>query len=151
MSDRDQFQLGSLSHYINARAAGYRELPSFPTEAPDPTVRNSVVPLPERPPEPARQPTRERGFYSDTSSEDGTDRERDGTDTADWERDGTDTADWERDGTDTADWERDGTDTADWERDGTDTADWERDGTDTADWERDGTDWIRDCYQGWVG
>ncbi|KAF0294122.1 AP-3 complex subunit beta-1 [Amphibalanus amphitrite] len=68
--DRDQFQLGSLSHYINARATGYRELASFPAEAPDPTVRNSVVPLPERPPEPALQPTRQRGFYSDSSSED---------------------------------------------------------------------------------
>ncbi|XP_037079170.1 AP-3 complex subunit beta-2-like [Pollicipes pollicipes] len=71
--DRDQFQLGSLSHYINARASGYRDLPDFPAEAPDPSVRNSVVPLPEPPPEPARLPARQRGFYSDTSSDDDSD------------------------------------------------------------------------------
>lgn len=38
--DRDQFQLGTLSHFINARAAGYKELPDFPAVAPDPTVRS---------------------------------------------------------------------------------------------------------------
>ncbi|XP_038072193.1 AP-3 complex subunit beta-2-like isoform X2 [Patiria miniata] len=38
--DRDQFQLGSLSHIINARASGYIELPDFPEVMPDPTVRN---------------------------------------------------------------------------------------------------------------
>lgn len=37
--DRDQFQLGSLSHIINARATGYLELPDFPEVAPDPAVR----------------------------------------------------------------------------------------------------------------
>lgn len=38
--DRDYFQLGSLSHYLNQRATGYNDLPDFPTTAPDPTVRN---------------------------------------------------------------------------------------------------------------
>lgn len=38
--DRGHFQLGSLSHYINQRATGYKDLPDFPTVAPDPTVRN---------------------------------------------------------------------------------------------------------------
>ena len=37
--DRDQFQLGSLSHMINAKAIGYIELPDFPEEAPDPSAR----------------------------------------------------------------------------------------------------------------
>lgn len=42
--DRDHFQLGSLSHYLNIRTTGYRDLPDFPTEAPDPTVRNVEPP-----------------------------------------------------------------------------------------------------------
>uniref|UniRef100_A0A0A1WDB5 AP-3 complex subunit beta n=1 Tax=Zeugodacus cucurbitae TaxID=28588 RepID=A0A0A1WDB5_ZEUCU len=38
--ERDHYQLGSLSHYLNMRATGYTDLPAFPTEAPDTTVRN---------------------------------------------------------------------------------------------------------------
>ncbi|XP_039960442.1 AP-3 complex subunit beta-2 [Bactrocera tryoni] len=38
--ERDHFQLGSLSHYLNMRATGYKDLPTFPTEAPDTSVRN---------------------------------------------------------------------------------------------------------------
>ncbi|XP_066491007.1 AP-3 complex subunit beta-2 isoform X2 [Tiliqua scincoides] len=38
--DRDHFQLGSLSHLLNAKAVGYQELPDWPNEAPDPSVRN---------------------------------------------------------------------------------------------------------------
>ncbi|XP_065345192.1 AP-3 complex subunit beta-2 [Cloeon dipterum] len=38
--DREQFQLGSLSHYINTKANGYQELPPFPLEAPDPKARD---------------------------------------------------------------------------------------------------------------
>ncbi|XP_070809383.1 AP-3 complex subunit beta-2 isoform X1 [Pituophis catenifer annectens] len=38
--DRDHFQLGSLSHLLNAKAVGYQELPDWPSEAPDPSVRN---------------------------------------------------------------------------------------------------------------
>ncbi|XP_059480112.1 AP-3 complex subunit beta-2 isoform X2 [Neocloeon triangulifer] len=38
--DREQFQLGSLSHYINTKTNGYQELPSFPLEAPDPKARD---------------------------------------------------------------------------------------------------------------
>uniref|UniRef100_A0A670JSE4 AP-3 complex subunit beta n=1 Tax=Podarcis muralis TaxID=64176 RepID=A0A670JSE4_PODMU len=47
--DRDHFQLGSLSHLLNAKAVGYQELPDWPSEAPDPSVRNVEVlasPLP---------------------------------------------------------------------------------------------------------
>ena len=45
-ANRDEFQLGSLSHFINARAAGYQDLPSHPEVAPDPGVRLVEVPKP---------------------------------------------------------------------------------------------------------
>ncbi|KAH8323065.1 hypothetical protein KR074_000562 [Drosophila pseudoananassae] len=38
--DGNNFQLGSLSHYLNMPAAGYKELPPFPAVAPDSSVRN---------------------------------------------------------------------------------------------------------------
>ncbi|XP_053740599.1 AP-3 complex subunit beta-2 isoform X3 [Synchiropus splendidus] len=41
--DRDHFQLGSLSHLLNAKAGGYQELPNWPEAAPDPSVRNVEV------------------------------------------------------------------------------------------------------------
>ncbi|XP_077939300.1 AP-3 complex subunit beta-2 isoform X9 [Gasterosteus aculeatus] len=41
--DRDHFQLGSLSHLLNAKAGGYQELPDWPEAAPDPSVRNVEV------------------------------------------------------------------------------------------------------------
>lgn len=37
---REQFQLGSLAHYLNARTTGYHDLPAFPKKAPDSSVRN---------------------------------------------------------------------------------------------------------------
>uniref|UniRef100_W5NCX5 AP-3 complex subunit beta n=1 Tax=Lepisosteus oculatus TaxID=7918 RepID=W5NCX5_LEPOC len=43
--DRDHFQLGSLSHLLNAKAVGYQELPEWPEAAPDPSVRNVEVPV----------------------------------------------------------------------------------------------------------
>ncbi len=42
-ADRDHFQLGSLSHLLNAKAGGYQELPDWPESAPDPSVRNVEV------------------------------------------------------------------------------------------------------------
>ncbi|XP_066919252.1 AP-3 complex subunit beta-1-like isoform X2 [Clytia hemisphaerica] len=41
--DRSAYQLGSLSHMIDAKAAGYQELPEFPDQQPDPSVRNVEV------------------------------------------------------------------------------------------------------------
>nr|DBA23498.1 TPA: hypothetical protein GDO54_014409 [Pyxicephalus adspersus] len=41
--DRDHFQLGTLSHTLNAKASGYLELSDWPEEAPDPSVRNVEV------------------------------------------------------------------------------------------------------------
>lgn len=43
LADRDHFQLGSLSHLLNAKAGGYQELPDWPEAAPDPSVRNVEV------------------------------------------------------------------------------------------------------------
>ena len=37
-ANRDEYQLGTLSHFINARAAGYQDLPGFPEDAPQCTV-----------------------------------------------------------------------------------------------------------------
>ncbi|XP_075447129.1 AP-3 complex subunit beta-1 isoform X3 [Ascaphus truei] len=41
--DRDRFQLGTLSHTLNTKAAGYLELSKWPEVAPDPSVRNVEV------------------------------------------------------------------------------------------------------------
>ncbi|VDM09639.1 unnamed protein product [Wuchereria bancrofti] len=38
---REQFQLGSLSHFLNQRCRRYRDLPQFPEIAPDPSMRNT--------------------------------------------------------------------------------------------------------------
>uniref|UniRef100_A0A672J8V7 AP-3 complex subunit beta n=1 Tax=Salarias fasciatus TaxID=181472 RepID=A0A672J8V7_SALFA len=59
--DRDHFQLGSLSHLLNAKAGGYQELPDWPEAAPDPSVRNVEV----------KESVRAVGTvtYRDTSSE----------------------------------------------------------------------------------
>ena len=43
VSDRQGFQVGSLSHMINLKASGYQELPQFPELAPDASVRNVEV------------------------------------------------------------------------------------------------------------
>eukprot|EP00092_Neocalanus_flemingeri_P004082 GFUD01004394.1.p1 GENE.GFUD01004394.1~~GFUD01004394.1.p1 ORF type:complete len:1115 (+),score=399.94 GFUD01004394.1:146-3346(+) len=45
-ANRDEYQLGSLSHFINSRAAEYQDLPSFPAVPPDPSVRTVEVPKP---------------------------------------------------------------------------------------------------------
>jgi len=49
-ANRDEYQLGSLSHFINARAAEYQDLPGFPEVAPDPSVRTVEVPKPPQNP-----------------------------------------------------------------------------------------------------
>ncbi|KAM4675372.1 AP-3 complex subunit beta-2 isoform 3-T3 [Discoglossus pictus] len=74
--DRDHFQLGSLSHLLNSKAVGYQELPDWPEEAPDPSVRN--VEVKEAVPEWTKCPNREKRkereekpFYSDSEGESG--------------------------------------------------------------------------------
>ncbi|KAF1377813.1 hypothetical protein PFLUV_G00204630 [Perca fluviatilis] len=41
--DRDRYQLGTLSHSLNTKAAGYLELSDWPAVAPDQSVRNVEV------------------------------------------------------------------------------------------------------------
>ncbi|XP_037539015.1 AP-3 complex subunit beta-2 [Nematolebias whitei] len=88
--DRDHFQLGSLSHLLNAKAGGYQELPDWPEAAPDPSVRNvevkeSVFTLLERVTtltsvpewtkcssrEKRKEKKAEKPFYSDSEGESG--------------------------------------------------------------------------------
>ncbi|KAM4035648.1 AP-3 complex subunit beta-2 isoform 2-T2 [Anomaloglossus baeobatrachus] len=70
--DRDHFQLGSLSHLLNAKAVGYQELPDWPEEAPDPSVRNVEVPeWTKCPSREKRKEREEKPFYSDSDGESG--------------------------------------------------------------------------------
>ncbi|CAF4603482.1 unnamed protein product, partial [Rotaria magnacalcarata] len=41
--DHDQYTLGTLSFVIDQEATGYKDLPEFPLEAPDSSVRNVEV------------------------------------------------------------------------------------------------------------
>uniref|UniRef100_A0A673JGY5 AP-3 complex subunit beta n=1 Tax=Sinocyclocheilus rhinocerous TaxID=307959 RepID=A0A673JGY5_9TELE len=71
--DRDHFQLGSLSHLLNAKAAGYQELPDWPESAPDPSVRNVEIPdwskCSSR--KDRKEKKVEKPFYSDSEGESG--------------------------------------------------------------------------------
>uniref|UniRef100_A0A671KDS5 AP-3 complex subunit beta n=1 Tax=Sinocyclocheilus anshuiensis TaxID=1608454 RepID=A0A671KDS5_9TELE len=71
--DRDHFQLGSLSHLLNAKAGGYQELPDWPESAPDPSVRN--VEIPDWSKCTSRKDRKEKKldkpFYSDSEGESG--------------------------------------------------------------------------------
>ncbi|XP_048015088.1 AP-3 complex subunit beta-2 isoform X3 [Megalobrama amblycephala] len=71
--DRDHFQLGSLSHLLNAKAAGYQELPDWPESAPDPSVRNVEIPdwskCTSR--KDRKEKKAEKPFYSDSEGESG--------------------------------------------------------------------------------
>uniref|UniRef100_A0A671KDM4 AP-3 complex subunit beta n=1 Tax=Sinocyclocheilus anshuiensis TaxID=1608454 RepID=A0A671KDM4_9TELE len=75
--DRDHFQLGSLSHLLNAKAGGYQELPDWPESAPDPSVRNVEVKdsIPDWSKCTSRKDRKEKKldkpFYSDSEGESG--------------------------------------------------------------------------------
>ncbi|XP_060611568.2 AP-3 complex subunit beta-2 isoform X1 [Anolis sagrei] len=70
--DREHFQLGSLSHLLNAKAVGYQELPDWPSEAPDPSVRNVEVPeWTKCTSREKRKEKVEKPFYSDSEGESG--------------------------------------------------------------------------------
>ncbi|XP_013411486.1 AP-3 complex subunit beta-2 isoform X2 [Lingula anatina] len=84
--DRDQFQLATLSHVLNTKATGYREIPDFPEVAPDPTVRNVEVPtawvadtnlLAQKKKKKGGKvkPAKKKSFYSDEESEEDEDEE----------------------------------------------------------------------------
>ena len=64
LPERDQYQLGTLSHVINARANGYQEIPDWPSEAPDPSVRNVEVVKPWPETHKAKQADKKKSFYS---------------------------------------------------------------------------------------
>ena len=66
---RGQWQLGSLTHAINAEANGYNPLPDFPLKAPDPSVRDVEDETWGRPRSGSTKKKNEKGFYSDTESE----------------------------------------------------------------------------------
>lgn len=78
--DREQFQLGSLSHYINARANGYHDLPDFPSVAPDSGVRD-VEPPPVYQEPRAKKPhtVKKRSFYSESEHSSPADEDSDET------------------------------------------------------------------------
>lgn len=97
--DREEYQMGSLSHYINCRAIGYQDLPQFPDSPTDSSVRCVVVPEEEQE-KPAKSNKAERTvaskkktFYSDSengNSEDNSDDDDDSSDDSD--DDSTDTS-----------------------------------------------------------
>ncbi|CAK8678181.1 unnamed protein product [Clavelina lepadiformis] len=66
---RDVYQLGSLSHAINAEANGYQKMPDFPEEQPDPTVRNVIVAetptLGKKKTRAGQKSSKKKSFYSD--------------------------------------------------------------------------------------
>jgi AP-3 complex subunit beta len=74
---RENFQLGSMSHYLNTKVNRYQELPDFPQTAPDSTVRNVGEEKMEE--KQSQKKVQEKStnnkkggksFYSDESSED---------------------------------------------------------------------------------
>ena len=68
--DRDQFQLATLSHLIDNKATGYQEIPEWPEEAPDPSVRNVEVTMPwlESKSKERKKAEKKKSFYSDEDS-----------------------------------------------------------------------------------
>lgn len=79
--DHGQYTLGTLSYVIGQKANGYKELPDFPLEAPDPSVRNvEILPSPTSQHDtPRKSATSTAGkkkantgekFYSDEDEED---------------------------------------------------------------------------------
>lgn len=90
-----EYQLSTLSHYLNMPCAGYRSLPPFPEIAPDPSVRN-VEPThvqdsreqykytrKER--KEKKQKEKEKSFYSDDESTAEEDNEDESSDTSESE------------------------------------------------------------------
>lgn len=90
--DRDQYQLGTLSHILNNKTTGYKDLPEWPQEAPDPSVRNVEIPVPEVTTKKSerKKAAKDKSFYSEseTSSEDeDSDEESDDSDEDDEDED----------------------------------------------------------------
>ncbi|KDR14139.1 AP-3 complex subunit beta-1 [Zootermopsis nevadensis] len=76
--DREQFQLGSLSHYINARANGYHDLPAFPDAPSDSSVRDVELIVPVQETRVKKQHTvKKRSFYSESEQSSPVDEDSD--------------------------------------------------------------------------
>lgn len=92
--DREEYQMGSLSHYINCRAIGYQDLPQFPDSPTDSSVRCVVVP--EEQEKPVKQKTeritsnKKKTFYSD--SEENSENSSDSDESEDSDSDSTDSS-----------------------------------------------------------
>ena len=79
--NRQNYQLGSMSHYLNAKVNGYQELPDFPEVAPDPSLREVEPPKAPNPWEKtvemnkakkkaaaeSKKKAQAKGFYSEDS------------------------------------------------------------------------------------
>lgn len=74
---RENFQLGTMSHYLNMRVNRYQDLPDFPTTAPDSSVRNVESPgdvkvedvkMKIAPKSKGHQKKNARSFYSESDS-----------------------------------------------------------------------------------
>lgn len=66
--DREEFQMGSLSHYINSRAFGYHDLPSFPEVPPDPSARNVATDVSPKVVKKQITSNKKKSFYSDSDN-----------------------------------------------------------------------------------
>lgn len=77
-SDRENYQLGTLSHLLNQKCSEYTELPDFPEVAPDPTIRRSAMPLAtdEIKKQADKKNLSDEESYSDESSEEAEDEEQ---------------------------------------------------------------------------
>ena len=96
--DREVYQLGSMSHYLNSRAPGYQDLPDYPETAPDPSVRNVEPPrapntwgksisnkdIKEKDSKIDKKKVKSnKGFYSDENSAESSEGSDDGSDSSD--------------------------------------------------------------------
>lgn len=82
-SDRENYQLGTLSHLLNQKCAEYTELPDFPEVAPDPTIRRSAMPLGDevkRQIDKQKKNLSDEESYSDESSSGAEDEEEESSD-----------------------------------------------------------------------
>merc|ERR1719266_1470044 len=99
--NRQNYQLGSMSHYLNSKVNGYQELPDFPEVAPDPSLREVEPPKAPNPWEKtvemnkakkkaaaeSKKKAQAKGFYSEESdSGSGSGSESDSEDEDDPER-----------------------------------------------------------------
>lgn len=60
--------MGSLSHYINSRAFGYHDLPSFPEVPPDPSARNVATDVSPKVVKKQITSNKKKSFYSDSDN-----------------------------------------------------------------------------------